>query len=85
MADLFAILNAKLRGYYNYYGVIGNTRSLREFYKQARRILFKWLNRRSQRKSYNWRGFDELCRYYGIEHPRITERKSCQLIFGFSV
>jgi hypothetical protein len=48
---LFKRLNAKLRGYYNYYGVIGNYASLKQFYHQAMRILFKWLNR-SQRRSY---------------------------------
>ncbi|MFQ5633626.1 MAG: group II intron reverse transcriptase/maturase, partial [bacterium] len=49
-----SLLNAKLRGYYNYYGVIGNFASLKAFFYQAKRILKKWLNRRSQKKSYNW-------------------------------
>jgi hypothetical protein len=42
-------LVSKLRGYYNYYGMIGNYRSLYMFYFKAIGILFKWLNRRSQR------------------------------------
>ncbi|MCP4352981.1 MAG: group II intron reverse transcriptase/maturase [Desulfobacterales bacterium] len=75
MTDLFKKLNAKLRGYYNYYGVIGNYNSLSSFFFQAVRILFKWLNRRSQRKSYNWKGFCELLKYFSIEKPRITEKK----------
>jgi 8-oxo-dGTP pyrophosphatase MutT (NUDIX family) len=37
-------------------------------------ILFKWLNRRSQRRSYNWQGFDELLEHYKIERPRIVGR-----------
>jgi RNA-directed DNA polymerase len=40
-------LNAKLRGYYNYYGVIGNYPRLEKFYKEAIRVCNKWLNRRS--------------------------------------
>ena len=52
LRELFRVLNAKLRGYYNYYGVVGNYASLATFYRQALRILFKWLNRRSQRPSY---------------------------------
>jgi len=71
---LFRKLNAKLRGYYNYYGVIGNYASLMQFFKQALRILFKWLNRCSQRISYNWRGFQELIELFNIERPRIVGR-----------
>jgi group II intron reverse transcriptase/maturase len=67
-------LNAKLRGYYNYYGVIGNYDSLKQFFLQVERILFKWLNRRSQRRSYNWKGFDQLLEHYKIERPRIKGR-----------
>lgn len=71
---LFRRLNAKLRGYYNYYGVIGNYDSLEQFFLQVKRILYKWLNRRSQRRSYNWEGFDQLLEHYRIERPRIVKR-----------
>lgn len=69
---LFRRLNAKLRGYYNYYGVFGNYDGLQQFFKQVKRILFKWLNRRSQRRSYNWRGFEQLLEHYRVEQPRIV-------------
>lgn len=69
---LFRRLNAKLRGYYNYYGVIGNYDSLKQLIYQVKRILFKWLNRRSQRRSYNWEGFEQLLEHYRIERPRIA-------------
>jgi group II intron reverse transcriptase/maturase len=75
MTDFFSKLNAKLRGYYHYYGVIGNFKSLASFYYRAMKILFKRLNRRSQRKSYTWMGFNELLKYFRIEKPRITEKK----------
>lgn len=71
---LFRQLNAKLRGYYNYYGVIGNYASLEQFFTAAMRILFKWLNRRSDRRSYNWTGFKELLEHFNIERPRIVGR-----------
>jgi len=71
---LFRRLNAKLRGYYNYYGVYGNYDSLKQFFEQVILILFKWLNRRSQRRSYNWEGFDQLLKHYRIERPRIRRR-----------
>ena len=72
--ELFRELNAKLRGYYNYYGVVGNYASLKQFYDQAMRILYKWLNRRSQRRSYNWAGFRELLVEFQVERPRIVGR-----------
>jgi RNA-directed DNA polymerase len=50
---LFKQLHVKLRGYYHYYGVHGNSASLKQFFDGALRILLKWLNRRSQRRSYN--------------------------------
>ena len=68
---LFARLNAKLRGYYQYYGIRGNYNSLGSFLYQARGILFKTLNRRSQRRSYNWKGFTELLNVFQLERPRI--------------
>jgi RNA-directed DNA polymerase len=68
---LFAKLNSKLCGYYNYYGIRGNGASLHNFFYQAKRILFKTLNRRSQRRSYNWRGFAELIKVFKLQKPRI--------------
>jgi group II intron reverse transcriptase/maturase len=76
---LFKGLNAKLRGYYNYYGVNGNSASLGQFFWCAMRILFKWLNRRSQRRSYNWEGFRELLSHFRVERPRIVGRPRARL------
>jgi len=74
--SLFADLNAKLRGYYNYYGVIGNIASLSEFEYHMEKLLFKWLNRRSQRKSVTWESFRKILGYYKMVKPRITEQWS---------
>jgi RNA-directed DNA polymerase len=46
-----------LGGYYRYYGVSFNTGYVSKFEHRALRILFKWLNRRSQRKSFSWEKF----------------------------
>jgi group II intron reverse transcriptase/maturase len=68
---LFAKLNRKLKGYYNYYGVTGNLKSLNSFVYQVRSLFYKWLNRRSQRKSYTLVGFKELVKYFEITKPHI--------------
>jgi len=59
------MLNVKLRGYFNYYGVIGNSNRIQEFYRIAIKILYKWLNLRSQRKSLNWKEFNAKMKWYG--------------------
>lgn len=48
----------KLQGHYNYYGVSWNRWSLLRFYRQVIGNLFRWLNRRSQMVSYNWKEFE---------------------------
>jgi len=69
---LFKQLNSKLRGYYHYYGVHGNSASLKQFFDGALRILLKWLNRRSQRHRYNWQGFKAIIEHFKVERPRIV-------------
>ena len=64
-------LAAKLRGHYQYYGVSGNMRSLNRFYIKTVRLTRKWLNRRSQRKRFYWKGFIEYLKYYPMPRPRI--------------
>lgn len=65
-------LNIKLRGYYNYYGVIGNSIMLTKMDTVVKRLLYKWLNRRSQRHSFTWKGFKErLKTQYPLQKPYI--------------
>ena len=68
---IFKKLRQKLQGHYNYYGVSGNFEMVRSFYHETLMIMFKWLNRRSQRKSCNWHGFLEMLRHFKIPRPRI--------------
>ncbi len=78
MKEQFRRLNAKLRGYYNYYGVNGNYASLNEFYHLLQRLHLKWLNRRSQRPSYTWDGYVALRQHFALARPHIVGRpKSC--------
>jgi group II intron reverse transcriptase/maturase len=73
LRKIFKLFNVKLRGYYNYYGVIGNFTSLQKFFFQALRVLYKWLNRRSQKRSFCYNIFNQITEFYEIEKPRITE------------
>jgi group II intron reverse transcriptase/maturase len=66
------MLTMKLRGYYAYYGITFNFRSIQKYYHKVQRIWFKWLNRRSQQRSYNWERFAEYLRNYPLPKPRIV-------------
>ena len=70
-AAIMLKLRSKLQGHYNYYGVSGNIDSLNAFYRQTCQIVYKWLNRRSQRKSCNWNRFRDMLGYFRIPRPRI--------------
>ena len=45
------ILQVKLTGHYRYYGMSGNSRMINEYYQETSKLAFKWINRRSQKKS----------------------------------
>jgi len=72
---LFGELNAKMRGYYNYYGVPGNSRWLKVFYEEAMKILYKWLNRQSRKHRMNRRRFDRLLELFQVPEPRLPKQQ----------
>lgn len=63
-------LNQILVGYYHYYGITDNSQSLNDFRFRMTRSLYKWLNRRSQRKSYNWGEFNQMLKAYPLAKPK---------------
>jgi hypothetical protein len=67
--DIWKLAAAKLRGHYNYYGLATNKSKLNHFYYAAIKSLFKWLNRRSQRKSFDWERFNRRLRYNPLPMP----------------
>jgi hypothetical protein len=87
VARIMKTLRAKLQGTWNYYGLIGNSRSLTLFYRVTCRTLYKWLNRRSQRQSYSWRAFNRMLARFQMPGPRIVEkpkqRMPCQQELSF--
>lgn len=69
--DLMEKLSIKLIGHYRYYGISYNSKMLANFRQRTIEYLFKVLNRRSNRRSYNWEGFTEMLRYYKLPYPKI--------------
>lgn len=66
-------MKLKLRGHYNYYGIAGNSEGIEQFFDGAIRIWYRWLNRRSQHRSYTWEGFKAMTRQYEIPRPKVVE------------
>jgi group II intron reverse transcriptase/maturase len=65
------MLNAKLRGHYQYYGRPTNYRSLWQFYREVRRLWHKWLNRRTRGKTLSWGSYQHLLHRHPLLPPRI--------------
>ena len=71
LKKLMGMLNLKLIGHYRYYGISFNGRMISNYKQQVRELLFKVLNRRSDRKSYTREGFIEMLKYYPLAMPKI--------------
>jgi group II intron reverse transcriptase/maturase len=69
--EWWQILKAKLRGHFEYYGVSGNFPSIKRYYSLALRLVHKWLNRRSQKKSMSWSKLYNYLTLYPLPQPKI--------------
>lgn len=71
-AELMKMAIEKLRGHIAYYGVTDNSQGINRFVFEARKLLFKWLNRRGKRGSMSWDDFSKLLEKFPLPKPRIT-------------
>ena len=74
LPELLATLRRKLQGHLNYYGVIGNSKKIGRFAYWARWMVYKWLNRRSQRKSFTVASFDAAWERWKMPVVRVIEK-----------
>ena len=70
LQEIIKRVNSMLVGYFHYYGITDNSKAISDFKYIVRKLLFKWLNRRSQRRSYNWGQFNDMLRDYPLATPR---------------
>jgi RNA-directed DNA polymerase len=66
-----AALYRRLQGHFNYFGVNGNSRSLRLLVEATKHTWYKWLCRRSQRQRLTWERYHDLLRWWPLPRPRI--------------
>ena len=72
--DFMRIMKSKIQGHINYYGVTGNRRSVGNFVFEVRKMLFRWLNRRSQKGSFNWEGYIKFLQKYPLPKVQTNVR-----------
>lgn len=73
LKEIMRTVSRKLQGHYNYYGINGNSYSITKYYYQVTSLLFKWLNRRSQKNSYTLTTYNQMLRNYEIPTPKIKK------------
>ena len=66
----------RVQGYLNYYAITDNSDRCNYYVHRVKQILFKWLNRKSQRKAYTWEGFSQALAYVGWPTVRIQKNLS---------
>jgi RNA-directed DNA polymerase len=71
-AKMVQYVHRHLNGHFGYYGVSGNSRSIGEYSYCAMKILFKWLNRRSQKRSLTWERYRTLLKEGLLPKPCIV-------------
>lgn len=71
LTTLMEKLCKKLNGYFRYYGITDNSKCIETYRYLVRRLTFKWLNRRSQKRSYNWTSFDNMFNHFKIPRAKI--------------
>ena len=76
LKEWWPTLKSKLTGHYNYFGVSGNYRCLRQFYNQIVSMAFKWVNKRGQKKSMS---FETFCNY--LQHNPLPIPRICYALY----
>jgi hypothetical protein len=69
MREQAKTLAQKLRGHYQYYGVIGNLGCLHRFYYAVVCLWRKWLSRRKRRGQLPWTKYLGLLRVFALPWP----------------
>ena len=60
-------------GHLSYYAITDNSARCSYYVYRTKRILFKWLNRKSQRKAYTWESFTQALIWVRWPQPRIRK------------
>jgi RNA-directed DNA polymerase len=71
LKELWKRLASKVRGHFNYYGITGNSRSISLFLYKVVKMAHKWINRRSQKRKWNWDRFSKYMKFNPMPEVKI--------------
>lgn len=71
MNEIIKTVKSKLVGHYRYYGITDNSNMIGKYRHKVTMLLFKWLNRRSQRKSFTVEKFQLFLKKHQLPYPKI--------------
>ena len=72
LKEIWELFCSKIRGHVQYYGISFNRASVQKFIFRSTKIAFKWINRRSQRKSFSWEKFRRFMDKYTLTKEYIA-------------
>jgi RNA-directed DNA polymerase len=71
--DLLLRIKRVTQGYLNYFAVTDNEKRISQFVFEVKRMLFKWLNRRSNRRSFEWVRFAQILKRIAFPEPKVLK------------
>jgi hypothetical protein len=66
MAEQHRSLTRKLKGYYGYYGITGNSQSISKYRDEVTKLWRKWLSRRSQKAKIGWEQYKQILKRFAL-------------------
>ena len=72
--NFMPMLKRKVDGLRNYFALPDNSLSIMRINDHIMHTLYKWLNRRSQRRSFTWHGMKEMLNYYQVKPMKVYKR-----------
>jgi len=81
IAWIMGMVKSKLTGIRNYFNLPGNSERMKEVETLFQRKLYFWMNRRSERKSYNKKTFMIMWKQFMYKKPRRLVRDGIQMNF----
>ena len=69
--SIMELAKSKARGHFQYYGISDNSKCIEYFYNIMLKELYFWLNRRSQKRSFNWDKFKKVLEMFKFPQPKI--------------
>jgi RNA-directed DNA polymerase len=68
--DFMKKMKSKLQGHCRYYGITDNHNAVSNFIDEVKKMIYKWMNKRSQRKSFNWDKFNLFLKKYPLPRAK---------------